>query len=73
MYIEAFIIDDGLTGTVKALAGRKRPYLYNDDLPMSKRKSGGKNFYAHSPFLLNFFFCLSGDFKTKNFVLNELI
>ena len=36
MYVEAMTINLGITDTVKALANRKRPYLYNDSVSMQK-------------------------------------
>jgi hypothetical protein len=50
MYSEAVLINTGVTRTVKSLAGRKRPYLYNDSLSTEKRvrygKSSVKSFYS---------------------------
>lgn len=43
MYSEAVLINTGVTRTVKVLAGRKRPYLYNDSLSTEKRVSRGKS------------------------------
>ncbi len=50
MYSEAVVINVGVTGTVKSLVGRKRPYLYNDSLSTEKKmrygKSSVKSFYS---------------------------
>ncbi len=43
MYSEAVLINTGVTRTVKSLAGRKRPYLYNDSLSTEKKVSYGKS------------------------------
>lgn len=43
MYSEAVLINTGVTRTVKSLAGRKRPYLYNDSLSTEKKGSYGKS------------------------------
>ena len=43
MYSEAVLINTGVTRTVKVLAGRKRPYLYNDSLSTEERANRGKS------------------------------
>lgn len=50
MYAEAMAINLGITDTVKVLANRKRPYLYNNSVSMQKKINGGsgsvKSFYS---------------------------
>lgn len=37
MYLETALLTKGLTDLTKVLAGRKRPYLYNNSIPFSER------------------------------------
>jgi membrane-associated phospholipid phosphatase len=37
MYIESIVIESGLNGIVKSTVGRKRPYVYNPDIPVEKK------------------------------------
>jgi membrane-associated phospholipid phosphatase len=48
MYIESIVIESGLTGVVKSAVGRKRPYVYNPDVPPEKKtgKDAVRSFYS---------------------------
>ncbi len=50
MYLEGWVLNDGLTGISKGLANRKRPYLYNKSLsPEEKSEKGNdavRSFYS---------------------------
>jgi hypothetical protein len=48
MYLEPIAIEEGLTGIVKSAADRKRPYVYNRDLPLEKKinKDPTRSFYS---------------------------
>ena len=41
MYAEAMTINHGITASVKVLANRKRPYLYNSSVSMQKKINAG--------------------------------
>jgi membrane-associated phospholipid phosphatase len=56
MYIESITIESGLNGIVKSSAGRKRPYVYNPDVPDGKKtgKDAVRSFYSgHSSTAFN--------------------
>lgn len=48
MYLESIAIEEGLTSIVKSAADRKRPYVYNSDVPLEKKtnKDSTRSFYS---------------------------
>ncbi len=48
MYLEAININNGITGIVKPLVSRKRPFVYNPDIPDSSKltKNAVSSFYS---------------------------
>lgn len=48
IYAEIFLVNVGLTNLTKELVKRKRPYLYNPDVPMEKKlhKDSQHSFYS---------------------------
>lgn len=62
MYAESILIEEGLTGIVKNTTGRKRPFVYNPDVPDSRKteESAVRSFYsghASTAFNSAIFFC----------------
>ncbi len=48
MYLESLTIETGMTGIFKSAINRKRPYVYNEDVPLDKKRNkySVKSFYS---------------------------
>ena len=48
MYLESIALESGLCSIVKSTADRRRPYVYNDDVPLEKKtdKNSARSFYS---------------------------
>ncbi len=50
MYLEVFLVQHGSTGTVKSLAGRTRPFMYNEEASYDTKKDAAESGDANRSF-----------------------